>query len=421
MFRSFDVAIGILFFPLWIFLLINLFLFKSLLIKKNANILVFSWHPITMYATLALALKTPNRKVQSVSKTFFSSIQTGKEWDILIDNSFRFCPLSIKLMLFFLIFLRQFDVFIISCDGFLFGLTPLARFEKIIFTMFNKKTIVIPYGGDSYVYNRVSSPLRAHGLQLSYPDASRNQKNISKRVDYWVKNADLFIPGVMFFEGYGRWDVLIPSTIFLDTNNILPSTRKSLANGSDEFVFITHSPNHRGVKGTQFIINAVKDLKEEGLKVELILTEGMQNSDLLKVYEHESDIHVEQLLLSATGINGLEAMAAGLPLISNTEPNEQYQLLKDFSYFDECPVLSAGPSTIKDSLRILIQNPDLRLELGKAGRKYTEKYHSFQSAKFFFNSCVEYLLHDGDHPQVYIEKQILDSNKINNPLKNLIQ
>jgi len=416
-YRFFDIFAGILFFPFWIIILLNLLIFKFFFIKKNSNILVFSWHPITMYATLATSLKKPNRIVHSVSKTFYPTIQTGHEWDILIDNSFRYLPLSIKLMIFYVLFIKRFDVFILSCDGFLFGLTPLKRFEKLIFSLFDKKTIVIPYGGDSYIYNRVSSSHRVHGLQISYPAASRDQKNIASRVDYWIKHADLFIPGMMSFDGFGRWDVLLPSTVFVDTQKISSSHRHSLADGINKTVYVTHSPNHRGVKGTQFIVNAVKELQIEGLKVELMLNEGIQNSELMKVYQYESDIHVEQLLLPATGINGIEAMAAGLPVVSNTEPSDQYQLLRDFSYFDECPIFSANPSSIKNSLKTLITNPSLRLELGKAGREYVEKYQSFASANRLFDTCLKYLQNNGNHPQSYLDEFMRDHEKINNPLQ----
>ena len=235
-------------------------------------------------------------------------------------------------------------------------------------------------------------------------------------MDYWVQHADLFIPGCMYFEGYGRWDVLIPSTVFIDVDSIIPSERKSLANGKDETVYVTHSPNHRGVKGTNFIIDAIRELKFEGLKVELILTEGMQNSELMKVYQHDSDIHVEQLLLNG-GINCIEGMACGLPVISNLGPDDQYQLLRDFSYFDECPVQFGTPSTIKSLLRALITNPPLRLQLAEAGIKYAKQYQSFQSARILFNLCIDYLMNNGEHPSIYNEKITLNDDKTSHALK----
>lgn len=39
-------------------------------------------------------------------------------------------------------------------------------------------------------------------------------------------------------------------------------------------IVVGHMPNHRGVKGTEFLIDAIERLKSEGVKVELLLIEG---------------------------------------------------------------------------------------------------------------------------------------------------
>ena len=41
----------------------------------------------------------------------------------------------------------------------------------------------------------------------------------------------------------------------------------------------------------------------------------------------------------------------------------------------EIPILSTNPDSIYDNLKLLIENPKLRLDLGKRGRQYAEKYH----------------------------------------------
>lgn len=45
----------------------------------------------------------------------------------------------------------------------------------------------------------------------------------------------------------------------------------------------------------------------------------------------------------------------------------------------ECPAVNMPADKIQENLRILVENPALRKELGEAGRKYVEKYHSLEA------------------------------------------
>ena len=67
----------------------------------------------------------------------------------------------------------------------------------------------------------------------------------------------------------GRSDT---NTLMLDLQLWIAS-KNNLANGYEGEVVIVHAPNHRGFKGTEFIIEAIKKIKESGLKVRLILLE----------------------------------------------------------------------------------------------------------------------------------------------------
>lgn len=56
-----------------------------------------------------------------------------------------------------------------------------------------------------------------------------------------------------------------------------------------------HTPNHRGFKGTEFLIKAVQELKDEGYKLELILLENKKNAEVLSIMQ-TADILAEQVL-----------------------------------------------------------------------------------------------------------------------------
>ena len=269
--------------------------------------------------------------------------------------------------------------------------TSLRYFQAQLLKLACKKIIIIPYGSDAHVYKAIKSTTWAHALMISYPFASRQQQQISKDINYWNKHADVVIPGMMGFDGIGRWDVLTPSSLVLDLKDWNINTRSSSSRVPESDVVIVHSPNHRGCKGTEFIINAVEKLKSEGLKVELKLLEGIKNVEVRNILSIEADILVEQIIGTGHGLNALEGMAAGIPTISNLE-DETYTLpMRRWSFFDECPLVSATPENIADVLRKLISNSNLRSALGKAGRQYVEKYHGLDSAQYLFENVFEYI------------------------------
>jgi hypothetical protein len=151
-------------------------------------------------------------------------------------------------------------------------------------------------------------------------------------------------------------------------------------------VRIAHAPNHRGFKGSEFIIEAVAQLRAEGLDVELVLLERVQNAEVRRMLSGEVDILVEQIIATGYAMNGVEGMAAGLPVLANLEDDALTAVLRRFSYLDECPILSATPETVRDRLRCLVTNPDLRERLGRAGAAYAAKYHSDEAAQYLYGS-----------------------------------
>ena len=97
------------------------------------------------------------------------------------------------------------------------------------------------------------------------------------------------------------------------------------------------------------------------------------------------------MLFFGHGLNGVEGMASGLPVVSNLEDLEFRDLLNNYTFFAKCPIVSASPSTLTNVLRNLILNPSLRKELGVRGRKYVERWHSADAAKDMFSAVLDFL------------------------------
>lgn len=328
---------------------------------------------------------------ETFTTDFFTTINQRLDWDKILYEEYKWAPRLAKPFIAFLHALFIYDIFFISFNGFFIGSTPVRFWQAQLLKLANKKIIVLPYGSDSYVYQRIRSTETIQGLLMSYPTASREQVGISKNVDYWCKYADAVIPGFMGPDGFGRWDVLVPSQLSLDLTLWKTTKKLSPANGLNDSVIVAHAPNHRGFKGSEFVVDAVEKLQAEGLKVELRLLEKLQNSEVRRTLFEEADILVEQLIFTGHGLNGLEGMASGLPTISNLEDDSYITPMRRWSYFGECPLVSASPETIIEVLRKLVTRPELRHELGRAGRAYVEKYHGLDSTQYLFTNVIDYV------------------------------
>jgi glycosyltransferase involved in cell wall biosynthesis len=324
----------------------------------------------------------------TLMSTYYQPINKREDFDVYYEDLLGarwLAPLSplVGPYLAHLYVVRNASVVHIPFSGGPLGRTKLWGFEAWFYRLAGVRTVVIPYGADIYMYSRIVDPMVRQGLLQSYPDAARKESDIERRVHYWVRNADVIVmPFTM--DGIGRWDVPSVNMVCIDTKTWSRTQRES-ERPADGPVRILHAPNHRGVKGTEYILAAIDQLKAEGLPVELVLAERISNDQVRRLMQ-EVDILADQLILPGYGLNAIEGMASGLPVIANLEDRAATEVFRRYSFLDECPIVSAGPGTIAEVLRVLVANRSLRTELGIAGRAYVEKYHSYATAQYLFGS-----------------------------------
>ena len=348
--------------------------------------IVWGTDPLLNYKYWSRAMKQAGYESTSIVTDIFA-ISSTTDFDVIIAdrlastyNHFQKLLFLLRLILVYIRCLIKFDVFVFSCNGFLLSKTGIFglnyKFENLILKISRKKSVVIPFGADAYVYRRVKSIGALQGLMQTYPEQARKQPEIAKRVDYWVSNADVFLPSGMSLDGFGRWDCVTPNLLCIDTEEVTPKNL-AVARKKDSIV-ITHSPHHRGVKGTIFIQAAVDKLVSEGHSITLKIVEGVTNKEVLRILREESDIHIDQILLSGYGLNAIEAMASGVPVVGRMD-SDFMDFFGTWSYLDECPIQTATPKTIYDVIKSLILSDDLRNTLSTQGVEYVQKHHSYAS------------------------------------------
>lgn len=136
---------------------------------------------------------------------------------------------------------------------------------------------------------------------------------------------------------------------------------------------VIHAPTHREVKGTEFILSAVKRLQDEKIEFDFKLVEGLSHENALKIYEN-ADLLIDQLLIGWYGGLAVELMAMGKPVIC-------YLREDDLSFIpgqmrQQLPIINANPDNIYDVLKaFLLLDYGEQIKLGKKCRQFVESWH----------------------------------------------
>jgi glycosyltransferase involved in cell wall biosynthesis len=130
---------------------------------------------------------------------------------------------------------------------------------------------------------------------------------------------------------------------------------------------VVHAPSSRERKGTAHVIAAC-----EQLPVDLDVVEGLPHPVARERFAR-ADIVVDQLNAGWHGVFALESMALGKPVVSYLK--EEVVERSAEGYGVRIPIVRATKDTLVDALRPLVEDVDLRRELGAAGRVYVEQVH----------------------------------------------
>ena len=352
-----------------------------LIFKKNRSLKIFfGAEPIINNIYWANCLK--NKTITSHSVVFYSPdsfVAKNSDYDKNIEfHTIKFPLVKNKRILNYFSIINSifiyylYDYFWISFNGGPLSRSLLGRWEIVWMKLCNKKVLVMPFGSDSYIYSEILDKSLQHVLLTSQSNHIKNQSKIAKNKNFLFKHLDFY--AATFQDSFvPKWHYARPSFLTLDINKFKPaSIQKTISE-----VTVAHFPNHRGFKGTEIIINAVNELIQEGLNIKFILLEGVENNEIANYLSQEVDILVDQLIFEGYALNALEGMSSGVPVIANLGESDVTDFFRTFSFLDECPIYSANPSNIKTKIRELVLDKSLRIKLGKKGREYVEKYHSF--------------------------------------------
>ncbi len=299
--------------------------------------------------------------------------ELGSEADVLIFNQNKFnynCDINLSLsgktkatkcFLLMFNFIRCFFKYDIFHFHFGSSLLPY-NLDLPILKFFRRKMVMHYWGSDirqsdiaiNYVYFKTLDE-----LQKIYPE--KEDKNKIKRLKKIEKYVNLTIIGDYPLLPYSPKSIVVKQAIDLTKFHFVGCENKN------KKIKIIHAPTDREKKGTRHVLAAIERLKKEKYNIDFILIEKKTNNEVLEICKN-ADIIIDQLVLESHGIFPIESMALGKPVLCRIDE-------KFIKYYPGLPILRTDPDNICENLKLLIENPDLRKDIGEKGRKYVEDIH----------------------------------------------
>lgn len=296
----------------------------------------------------------------------------GYQSDILVFNEPKFkyehdyCLNLKKYHLIWrdLIRFKAFIALILKFDIFHFhgGLSFLRYNLDIPFLRLCGKKVVMQYWGSDVIQTDLAtrySNWTKMDLARIYPKVNNKAKRRQiARISRWVNKT---IVGDFSLLPYSPESTVIRQAIDLEN---LPYTGSK----NHQTVTIVHAPSNRNVKGTKYILAAIKKLKKEKYPIRFILLEKQPHQQAVEIYK-QADIVVDAILQGSYGILSLECMALGKPVLCFIHPTS-------IKYYKNLPIVNTDSISVYSNLVKLIKDPQLRKQLGVSGRKYVQENHN---------------------------------------------
>lgn len=136
---------------------------------------------------------------------------------------------------------------------------------------------------------------------------------------------------------------------------------------SDGPPVVLHLPSKSLFKGSHYIDPVLRELAAEGVITYRRAT-GVPHHRVPELMR-DADIFVDQLGMGILGVAALEAMASGVPVVTDPGP----EALR--AYGEDVPIVAVDADTIAAAIRALAADPQRRRELAEAGPDFVRRHH----------------------------------------------
>lgn len=241
--------------------------------------------------------------------------------------------------------------------------------DVLFLRLLGKKIIVVFQGGDA----RQGGYLRDH---FKWSDWNEEPKGYYTALTDLIKRFRIWLWGILahqiYFLNPDHGYVLPKRAKFLPYVAEVKKMKQSAWEPGERLV-LGHVVNHREPKGTRFVLDAVHKIRMQGKDFGFVFAERVPLKIALKLYE-DIDVLLEQFVLSWYGLQAVEFMAMGKPVVVYVREADLKFVPKEMR---DLPFFTVNDPKELDKLivRILAMPKDKLKEKGIACRKWVEAHH----------------------------------------------
>lgn len=254
----------------------------------------------------------------------------------------------------------------------------LWRFEPLLLRVAGIRSVVMPYGIDVQVLTRSPNLMFRHAMSRDYPLYRFVRNTTAAKIDLWTWHATHVISGCDWVDYMYFWHTLMLGHFSIDTQRWRPVPAKVSKEKNGPFR-VLHAPNHKAIKGSQFFVKAVEDLRAEGRNIELVLVQKRSN-DEIRALMAEIDLVADQLIIGWYAMFAIEAMAMAKPVLCYLR-DDLKRLYIDAGLVEEAeiPLIQCTPASVKETLRRLMDDHAALADAADRGPAYVQRHHSTES------------------------------------------
>lgn len=309
------------------------------------------------------------------------------KFDIVLSEKFKINTLLGKLCSFvYLIYLAfKYKVLYIYFNGGPLGVSTklLWRLEPLLYRLAGVKIVVMPYGSDVQEMTRSKNLYFKHVMSMDYPGHRKRRKSIEMKIDLWSKNANHLIGGCEWVDYMYAWDTLMLAHFSIEMTD--PIAEADDTEDTGQSFTVLHAPNHKMIKGTQHLEDAVKELQKEGYDIRLLMLTKVSNEEILHSIK-KVDLIADQFVIGWYAMFAIEAMMLGKPVLCYLR-DDLIDLYRDSGLIEnnEIPIINTTISKIKEHLVWAYSNREVLKEIGAHSREYVQRHHSLDSVGSVFD------------------------------------
>lgn len=252
--------------------------------------------------------------------------------------------------------IHSFDIF-----HFHYNTTLHENYEDLPYLQSKQKKMIMHHWGNDVRFHDLAKVNNPYAYTGDSPPNEVMHENLTK-ISKYIKHAIVQDYEVYdYVKDYYEKVHVVP--IAIDISKFYPQFPKV----DKDKPLILHAPTNPDFKGTTYIENTLAELqKTHAFDYQRI--EKMNHDEVIKLYE-KADIIVDQVLCGSYGLLSVESMALGKPVITFIRPD----LITKFP--SVLPIVNANPDNLYNQIKLLLDNPMLRLNVGILGREYAMRVH----------------------------------------------